>query len=90
MTLDGKAYTVALDDVTAANTIATLQTAIDTAVGSGKVIVSKNTDGYLQITSATDSGVQSITVSATSTSDNGLTDLGFGTDAILSNRLGHL
>ena len=86
ITLDGTDYTVELDDVTSADTITTLQAAIDDAVGSGKVTVSTNTDGYLEITAA-DDGVQAITLSATSTSDDGLTDLGFGTDAILSNRL---
>ena len=83
MTLDGTAYTVDLDSV---SSLTTLQTAIDNAVGSGKVTVSTNTSGYLEIT-ATDPGVQKIIVSATSKSDNGLTDLGFGTGAVLSNRL---
>ena len=82
MTLDGTKYTVDLDNVT---DLDTLQTAIDDAVGSGKVTVSTNTDGYLEITAA-DDGVQAITISATSTSDTGLSDL-FGSDPILSNRL---
>ena len=82
MTLDGTKYTVDLDDVT---DLDSLQTAIDDAVGSGKVTVSTNTDGYLEITAA-DDGVQAITISATSTSDTGLSDL-FGSDPILSNRL---
>jgi len=83
MTLDGTDYTVDLDDV---SDLDSLQTAIDTAVGSGKVTVSENTSGYLEIT-AEDDGVQAITVSATSSSNDGLSDLGFGTDAIISNRL---
>lgn len=92
MTLDGTKYTVDLDDVngtTGTAAITALQAAVDTAVGSGKVTVGTTTTGSttcLQFTSA-DSGVQAITISATSTSDSGLTDLGFGTDAILSNRL---
>ncbi|AIF53444.1 flagellar hook-associated 2 domain-containing protein [Pelosinus sp. UFO1] len=96
MTLDGTDYTVDLDNVngtTGTAAITALQTAIDTAVGSGKVTVSTNSSGYLEITSATNSGVQAITVSATDansdgTADNaGLSELGFGTGAILSNRL---
>lgn len=96
MTLDGTDYTVDLDDVngtTGTAAITALQTAIDTAVGSGKVTVSTNSSGYLEITSAINSGVQAITVSATDansdgTADNaGLSELGFGTGAILSNRL---
>jgi flagellar hook-associated protein 2 len=83
MTLDGTDYTVDLDDV---SDLDSLQTAIDTAVGSGKVTVSTNSSGYLEIT-AEDDGVQVITVSATSSSNDGLSDLGFGTNAILSNRL---
>lgn len=83
LTLDGTAYTVDLDEVT---DLDSLQTAIDDAVGSGKITVGTNTSGYLELTAA-DTGVQKITVSATSSSDSGLTDLGFGTGAILSNRL---
>ncbi|GMB01214.1 flagellar filament capping protein FliD [Pelosinus sp. IPA-1] len=98
MTLDGTDYTVDLDDVngtTGTAAITALQTAIDTAVGSGKVTVGTITSGTttcLQFTAA-DSGVQAITVSATDTNSDGiadnagLSDLGFGTGAILSNRL---
>ena len=83
MTLDETAYTVNLDAVT---DLASLQTAIDDAVGSDKISVSANSSGYLEITAA-DAGVQAIAVSAAASSDDGLTELGFGTDAILSNRL---
>jgi len=83
MKLDGTSYTIDLDTVT---DLDSLQAAIDDTVGSGKVTVSENASGYLEITAA-DEGVQAITVSATSTSDTGLTALGFGTGAILSNRL---
>jgi flagellar hook-associated protein 2 len=82
MTLDGKSYSVDLDTVTG---LSSLQTAIDTAVGSGKVTVSETDDGYLEITAA-DDGIQAISISATSTSDAGLSEL-FGSDPILSNRL---
>lgn len=83
--LDGTSYTVDLDDVTS---LSTLQSAVDDAVGSDKVTVSLNSSDYLEIT-AEDSGVHKITVSATSSSNNGLTDLGFDSDdgAILSNRV---
>ncbi|SMD09789.1 flagellar filament capping protein FliD [Sporomusa malonica] len=87
ITLDGTDYTVDLGAVTDDSDLASLQAAIDEAVGSDKVTVSKNASGYLEITADVDSGVQAITVSATSSSDKGLTHLGFGTDAILSNRL---
>lgn len=82
ITLDGTSYTVSLDHVTSLDT---LQSAVDTAVGSGKVSVSTNSSGNLELASA-DSGVQAISVSAVS-SNKGLTNLGFGTDAVYSNRL---
>lgn len=84
ITLDGTDRTVSLDDVT---DLDSLQTAIDDAVGSGKLTVSEDsTTGYLVIEAA-DSGVQEISISDPDTGTSGLSDLGFGTDAILSNRL---
>lgn len=90
LTLDGTDYTVDLDGVT---DLDSLQDAIDEAVGSStKVTVDtlKNSDGtdtgYLTITAQADSGVQNITISAASSSDDGLDEL-FGTDPVLSNRL---
>lgn len=84
MTLDGTDYTVDLDDV---SDLDSLQTAIDDAVGSGKVTVSEDSaTGYLVITAA-DDGVQAISISDPESGTSGLTKLGFGTDAILSNRL---
>ncbi|MBP1763309.1 MAG: flagellar hook-associated 2 protein [Firmicutes bacterium] len=83
MTLDGTDYPVDLDDVTDADS---LQTAIDTAVGSDKITVGTTSDGYLTFTAA-DTGVQAISVSDPDSEISGLSDLGFGTDAILSNRL---
>ncbi|WP_346356148.1 flagellar filament capping protein FliD [Azotosporobacter soli] len=85
LTLDGTDYTVDLDNMTAQD-VDGLQDAIDDAVGEGKVTVSENSSGYLTITSA-DSGVQAISVSAASSSDSGLTDLGFTSSGVLSNRL---
>jgi len=84
ITLDDTSYTIDLDSVT---DIDSLQTAIDDAVGSTtKVTVSTNSSGYLEITAQDNSGVQAITIEATSTSDSGLSEL-FGTAPILSNRL---
>ena len=83
--LDGTSRTVALDKVKDA---ASLQSAIDTAFGSGKVTVKADaTTKVLSITSA-DSGVNAITISAPTTGTSGLTDLGFSsTGAVLTNRL---
>lgn len=82
ITVDGTERTV---DLSAVTDVDSLQDAIDDAVGSGKITVSEDsTTGYLTITAA-DSGVQSITVAADDT--DGLTNLGFGTDAVYSNRL---
>lgn len=82
--LDGTNRTVTLDDVT---DLDSLQTAIDDAVGEGKITVSEDADtGYLVITSA-DEGVQAISISDSTSSTSGLSALGFGSDAILSNRL---
>ncbi|MEN6411720.1 MAG: flagellar filament capping protein FliD [Veillonellales bacterium] len=87
ITLDGTAKTVTLDS--SVTDLSSLQTAIDDAVGSGKVTVSADSStGYLSITAA-DSGVNKITISAptSSSSTSALSNLGFGTDAVLSNRL---
>jgi len=84
ITVDDAQRTVTLDDVT---DLATLQTAIDDAVGEGKLEVGLNTNGYLTITAATGSGVQAITVSSPTSASSGLSSLGFGSGAILSNRL---
>lgn len=85
LTLDGTDYTVDLDSMTSQD-VDGLQSAMDDAVGAGKVTVSENSSGYLTIAAA-DSGVQAISVSATSSSDSGLTDLGFTSSGVLSNRL---
>lgn len=87
LTLDGTAKTITLDSTV--TDLASLQTAIDHAVGSGKVTVSADSStGYLSITAA-DSGVNAISISAptSSSSTSALTSLGFGTTAVLSNRL---
>ncbi len=81
ITVDGTQSTVSLDSVT---DLTSLQSAIDDAVGSGKLSVNTTTDGYLTITGA--EGVGSITLSDPS-SNGGLSDLGFGSRATLTNRL---
>lgn len=84
LAVDGTSRTVSLSNVTDADS---LQTAIDEAVGEGKLTVGTTTDGYLSITAAVDSGVQKITISAPSSGTSGLTSLGFGSGATLSNRV---
>ncbi|WP_378953334.1 flagellar filament capping protein FliD [Pelosinus sp. sgz500959] len=85
LTLDGTSKTVTLDSTV--TDLSSLQTAINDAVGSGKVTVSADSStGYLSLTAA-DSGVQVITISAPTTGTSALSNLGFGTGAVLSNRL---
>lgn len=84
LAVDGTTRTVSLSNVTDADS---LQTAIDEAVGTGKLTVGTTTDGYLSITAAANSGVQKITISAPSSGTSGLTSLGFGSGATLSNRV---
>lgn len=84
ITVDGEERTVALDAVTDQ---ATLQTAIDNAVGGGKLEVELTNDGYLTIAAVEGSGVQEICVSDPASGDSGLSDLGFGDAAVLSNRI---
>ena len=84
LAVDGTSRTVSLSNVTDADS---LQTAIDESVGTGKLTVGTTTDGYLSITAAANSGVQKITISAPSSGTSGLTSLGFGSGATLSNRV---
>lgn len=83
ITVDGTESTVSLSSVTS---LSTLQTAIDDAVGSGKLTVSTNSSGYLTITAA-DSGVDEISISDPSSGTSGLSSLGFDSSATTSNRL---
>ncbi|MDT8902116.1 flagellar filament capping protein FliD [Anaeroselena agilis] len=89
LTVDGTEYTVSLDDVT---DLASLQSAVDDAVGEGKVTVATTTNdsgaSVLTITAA-DSGVQEIAVSSPDAGDSGLSALGFvaADGAVLANRL---
>lgn len=84
ITLDGTERTVRLDDtVTDVNS---LQDAIDSAVGAGKVVVSTDADtSALMFTAADNSGVNKIELNA-GTSDV-LANLGFGNGAVYSNRV---
>lgn len=84
ITVDDAERTVSLDNV---SDLDSLQDAIDAAVGEGKVVVSDDS-GVLSITAADDSGVQEISLSdPDDEDDSGLSSLGFGSDATLSNRL---
>ncbi len=80
--VDGVEREVDLSDV---DSIDALQTAIDDAVGSGKIEVSLDADGYLQMETASGSGVTEIDISETDEST--LTQLGFGEGSVLSNRI---
>jgi flagellar hook-associated protein 2 len=89
LTVDETEYTVTLgSDV---DTLAELQTAIDEAVGSGKLTVSEVTSGSstcLKITAATDSGVDAISISAPDSGTSALSALGFTTNgSVTTNRL---
>lgn len=85
ITLDGTKRTVSLDNVT---DIDSLQAAIDDAVGDGKLTVSADSStGYLSITAAANGGTQEIAISDPSSGTSGLSALGFGDNATLSNRL---
>lgn len=93
----GKSFVIDVDGTTKTITInssitdaASLQDTIDAAVGEGKVAVSTDADtGGLIFTAVADSGVQKITLSAPAStgSSSALSDLGFGSGAVLSNRI---
>jgi len=85
--LDGTNYTVTLDSsVTDADS---LQNAVDTAVGSGKVTVGTtmvDSKSVLTFAATADSGVTSLSISD-STSTGALTNLGFASTDVTSNRI---
>ena len=85
LTLDGTSTTVTLDS--SVTDAASLQAAIDNAVGSGKVTVSADASGVLSITAAAGSGVQKISIGDPASGTSALSDLGFGAGATLSNRI---
>lgn len=83
LSLDGDETSITVDaDIT---TVEGLQSAIDDAVGSGKVKVSEDDSGYLVITGVEDSGIGKITVS--DGTDGALSYLGFADGDNVSNRL---
>ncbi len=86
ITLDGTATTVTLDDSVVDRD--SLQSALDAAVGSGKVTLTESEAGILSVTAATDSGVQKIVLSSPSGSgsSSALSALGFSATT-LSNRI---
>lgn len=84
ITVDETEYTVTL--ASDASTIDDLQTAIDDAVGEGKVTVSEDSSGIVTLAAATDSGVQAISITDSDT-DGALTNLGFDDDSTTSNRI---
>ncbi len=83
LNLDGDKTTITLDSGVTRTEL--LQSAIDEAVGTGKVTVSENGEGYLTLSGVEDSGIGSITLS--DGSDGALTALGFSSGANLSSRL---
>ncbi len=84
LTVDGTDYTVDLSSVT---DLASLQSALDDAVGDGKLTAGTDTSGCLTITAA-DSGVNAISISAPASGASGLSDLGFAADgAVTANRI---
>lgn len=84
LTIDGTTKTIKLSGTT----VASLNMDIANAFGGGKVVVDDTTNlGKLTFKAAsTTNGVNQISVSAGTTS-NALTNMGFGANAILSNRL---
>lgn len=81
--LDGEEFAVALDS--SVTSVEDLQDLIDGTVGSGKVSVGEDSNGYLVIAAAADSGVGSIKIS--DGTDSALGSLGFSTEDNLGNRI---
>jgi len=82
LNVDGTKKTISLGSTL--SSVADVQTAIDTAFGADKVVVSEN-EGNLTFTPKADSGVNKLELSATS--DGGLLALGFASTDNLSNRI---
>lgn len=74
LTVNGTAYTV---DLSSATDLATLQSAVDTTCGSGKLTIGTNSSGYLTVTAG--SGVSSYVVGAQSSLGFGATPATTGT-----------
>ena len=83
LTLDGQSYTITIDETV--TDLSSLQALVDKQVGGGKVLLSEDAGGCLNISEVADSGVYGISVSGGATS--ALNDLGFALGDNLSNRL---
>lgn len=83
LSIDGEETTVTIDSEV--KDISSLQSAIDNAVGSGKVQVSENSSGCLVIAAVADSGVYAMEISGGTSS--ALSSLGFSDADNLSNTL---
>ena len=83
LTLDGQSYTITIDETV--TDLSSLQALVDKQVGGGKVLLSEDAGGCLNISEVADSGVYGISVSGGTTS--ALSDLGFALGDNLSNRL---
>jgi len=81
MTLDGTTRTLTIDS--SINSIETLQDAIDTLFGSGKITVNDDS-GILQFDTVSDSGSHALSIDGT---DDLKTALGFSSDDSCSNRI---
>ncbi|HYE83949.1 MAG TPA: flagellar filament capping protein FliD [Clostridia bacterium] len=81
--LDGEKYSLELG--TEMSSIEDLQSAVDKAVGEGKVEITLDDSGYIVVSAAADSGVGKITISGEA--DSALPSLGFTDGANLSNRI---
>ncbi len=90
LTIDGVTKSITLSDLDGTDgvTLADLNKSIENAFGSGKVTVDDTTNpGKLTFkVSSETNGINKITVSA-GTTNNALANMGFGADAIYSNRL---
>ncbi|PAB60119.1 flagellar filament capping protein FliD [Anaeromicrobium sediminis] len=83
MSVDGTTKTINIDS--SINDVVDMQAAIDDAYGAGKIEVSTNPSGALTFEPVADSGIHNIEL--VSKSDDALEDLGFGSGAILNNRI---
>lgn len=90
ITVDGTEYTATISSsasiTDSSSLVSALQTAVDNAVGSGKVTVATNSSGYLTFSAVTGSGVSAISI-ADGDTDGVLSSLGFSDSATTSNRI---
>ncbi|MHC1760380.1 MAG: flagellar filament capping protein FliD [Negativicutes bacterium] len=84
LTVDGTDYEVSIDS--SITDVDSLQEAVDTAVGGGKITVDTDSGGALTFSATADSGVTAISITD-SDSDGALTKLGFDDESTTSNRI---